>query len=205
MKPNLEISLKFLTILIIAFAIVLSIPFCDYLFNNHLMQHIYVTGLIICSLLFLASSIDLLLRNIEIKSKLKTETFLSKCSFETIEGYETQIKEQEDHIKELKKSFEDAVEEITELRSKNGVLKCKVNVLQEQVTYWKERSLHQKHTKKEIESEWFLCIKSIGDSFIEGNKYKKCKSNNNLLHLSGENYATYIVDKKCFKPVTNGN
>lgn len=214
MKPNLEISLKFWTILIIAFAVVLSIPFCDYLYNNHLVQHIYITGLLLACLFFLAFNIDLVLRLKELKQKLSKETFFKDISMQTIEDYETQIKDQEDHIKELKKSFEDAVVEITELRSKNKQLQAEdagyadrmcelkeeLRIANKSITYWKERALHQKHTKKEVEDNVYLCIKSIGEYFIEGKKYKRRGNNKDLLHLVGESGLVHIVNKLHFKP-----
>lgn len=234
MKPNLEISLKFWIALIVFFAVVLFIPFCEYLSDNYsviictITAFIYVSTFIFC--------IDLLLRNSELKSKLRKESFYRTVSAQTIDDYEHQIKLQECQIEDRKKYFEDAVAEITELRSKNknisdnfNELTVNYSIIQEKISlsedelriayeriealnqgnkvllesrdYWRERTLHQKHTKKEAESEWWQCVNSIGEYFIKGNKYKQVNNKSGYFYLIGETSITHIVKKSNFKPV----
>lgn len=213
MKPNLEISLKFWAALIVFFAVVLSLPAFQY-FNIFYNLKYNDTIALMCVIdgLLLISFVSVLLRYKELKSKLNKETFFKDVSMQTIEDYETQIKEQENHIKELKKSFEDAVVEITELRVDNKNLNSFVkeliedkDKLKEQIIYWKERALHQKHTKKEVENNVYLCIKSIGEYFIEGKQYNRINKDPNFLYLIGETKLIHIVNRTHFKPVTNGN
>lgn len=171
--------------------------------STHSVNYAFTSGILLTVLIVaIACIIILYLRLKEAKISLKKELFFNKVSAETIEGYESQIKLQECQIEEKKKAFEDAVAEITELRSKEGVLKCKVKVLTEQIDYWKERALHQKHTKKVVESEWYECINDIFPNFIKGKKYQdsKRKTLDNLVWLIHDKHC-YLVNKNDFKPV----
>jgi len=131
---------------------------------------------------------------------------------------------------ELKQGFEDAVAEITELRSKakisedelriayerieamsqgnkvlidkNKLLNQDLTAQTEQIAYWKERALHQKHTKKEVNNEWYECISDNMAMFVKGIKYRdsgrKTLSSLVWLENNGHNYLTH---KQNFKPV----
>lgn len=201
MKPNLEISLKFWTAMTAFFCIVLSVLLSDYLIGKNIINYRELYGIcLICITMLIGTIAIISFRYSELKNRHKNSKFFSDMSFQTLEDYETQIKAQEDHIKELKKSFEDAVVEITDLRSKNKQLDDTNNILIEKFKYWKERALHQKHTKKEVEDNVYLCIKSIGEYFIEGKKYKRRGKNKDLLHLVGESGLVHIVNKLHFKP-----
>lgn len=204
MKSNLEISLKFWITMIVFFAVVLSIPAINYFNSNYSMKQNDIIALMcVVNGLLLISFISVLLRYKELKSKFNKETFFKDVSMQTIEDYETQIKEQEDHIKELKKSFEDAVVEITELRSKNKQLDDTNNILIEKFKYWKERALHKKHTKKEVESELFEYTGESNSWFRKGNKYKSTKKHENkdLIFVIAEDGKEYLDSKIYFKPV----
>ena len=157
---------------------------------------------------------------------LKDYQFYNTVSAQTIEDYDNQIKLQENKITDLKSAFEDAVAEITELRSKAKVSEDELRIAYEriealthgnkvfidkmhdhikQITYWKERALHQKHTKKVVNSDWWKCIKEIDGYFNEGQSYKQDNSfNDNLFRLFiNENHLhSYLVNKSDFKSVT---
>lgn len=116
---------------------------------------------------------------------------------------------------ELKQGFEDAVAEITKLRSEKKVTDSNIDLLDEinktltdRVTYWKERALHQKHTKKVVESEWYELINDqdyMKELFNTNKKYKIYHikpSKDTLLFLIGNDNKPYLVYKSDFKPVT---
>lgn len=233
MKPNLEITLKFWIALIVFFAVVLFIPFCEYLSDNYsviictITAFIYVSTFIFC--------IDLLLRNSELKSKLRKESFYRTVSAQTIDDYEHQIKLQECQIEDRKKYFEDAVAEITELRSKSEKCRDRINHLGEELTianerievlkvtvkelhemynekeqiamHWKERALHKKHTKKEVDSDYWKCINQHYLNFNNGQTYKKsgdsiCDDKRLVWLFEHEDHLhPYLVEKKYFKAV----
>jgi len=144
------------------------------------------------------------------KKKLKDYKFYNTVSAQTIEDYDNQIKLQDCEIAERKKYFEDAIVEITKLTSENKLLKsCNQDNLKS-IKYWKERALHQKHTKKVVESinsDLWECINDqdyMKELFNMNNRYKELniKSNkDNLLFLIGNDNASYLVYKKDFKLV----
>jgi len=123
---------------------------------------------------------------------------------------------------DIKKAFEDAVAEITELRSKVKQLELKVFSINEEnkslsdrcdnlltnVTYWKERALHQKHSKpvKQVESEWWEAKTNPYGFFIKGNVYKQdktIKTDDSLIwiFLNENDLHSHLVERKYFKPV----
>lgn len=206
MKPNHEISLKFWISMAAFFCIVLSFPLSDYLIDKNIVNYreLYGISLVIITML-IGITVAISLRYSELKNKHKNSKFFSDISFQTLEDYETQIKKQSDEIdrkntkiEQLTTAFEDAVVEITRLRSEN-------ETLTENRTYWKERALHKKHTKKEIDSEWWECITDVYLSFTKGEKYKKVKSkleNKQLIMLiSNDGLSTFLVKKDNFNPV----
>ncbi|MFA7290590.1 MAG: hypothetical protein WC055_17100, partial [Melioribacteraceae bacterium] len=182
--------MKFFALMLVFFAIVLSIPISHYilgdtLINNHIKLYGFLLG---ASVVLLICCIDLLLRNSELKSKLKKEAFLSNVSVQTVNDYEEQIKCQESQIIDIKQAFSDAVEEIKyasnqienyimkigRIENHNSVLSDELKIAYERIealshgnkvllesrNYWKERASHQKHTKKVVESELWECINS---------------------------------------------
>jgi len=125
---------------------------------------------------------------------------------------------------DMNKAFEDAVAEITSLRSKLKFSyessenlgkrfhedQLKIESLNKALTYWKERALHQKHSKpvKQVESEWYECLSTEYDKniFVKYGKYKKSTllstdKSENLLGLVANNGVSYLVFKSDFKPV----
>jgi len=86
-----------------------------------------------------------------------------------------------------------------------------INDLKSNRDYWKERALHHKHSKpvKQVESEWYKCIKSsdyLPNYFVLGGKYKKSETQINIdpkLHmcLISNNGISCTVLKSNFKPV----
>jgi len=165
------------------------------------------------------------------RKNLKDYQFYNTVSAQTIEDYDNQIKLQENKITDLKSAFEDAVSEITKLRVRNKLLEenedsyaahfvrlkdenkllesCNQDNLKS-IKYWKERALHQKHTKKVVESVesnlWEYIQAAYNNSFfIIGNKYQKSKlfiGNDNLIYLICEDGSSCLVEKRHFKPVT---
>lgn len=149
--------------------------------------------------------------------KLKDYQFYNTVSAQTIEDYDNQIKLQECEIEERKKYFEEAVAEITELRLKD---KNNFSYIQElindkdklkvQITYWKERALHQKHTKKVVDTnnvDVWECKKDYFQLFEKGKTYQEDKTSK-IIHESkiwlfvNENHLhPYLVNKCDFKPV----
>jgi len=155
---------------------------------------------VVLILFFATLSLFYFLRLKQAKNKLKTYQFHTTMSAQTMQDYEDQIKLQECQIADVKKYFEDAVAEITELRSKvkqleandagyadrmselkeaNRVNTKTINELVANRDYWKERALHQKHSKpvKQVESEWYEYIgfkynPYSANLFINGNKYE---------------------------------
>jgi len=169
---------------------------------------------VVLIMFFAMLSLFYFLRLKQAKKKLKDYQFFSTVSAQTMQDYEDQIKLQECQIADVKKYFEDAVTEITELRSKNKVLESKCSLLDscndenlKSLNYWKERALHQKHSKpvKQVESEYWECIyNQYAPEFINGNRYEVDKSKNsflNTLFLIGESKCTCLVESKYFKPV----
>jgi len=182
--------------------------------ETHSVNYAFTSGILLTVLLVvIILLIVVVLRLNEAKNKLKNEEFFSDVSAQTIEDYEKQIKLQECQIEDRKKYFEDAVVEITQLRSEKKVLESKCdllyeinNTIKERHDYWKERALHQKHTKKvkPVESEWWECVNEIKGYFMEGCIYKVDNSfNDNLFRLFiNENHLhPYLVNKSDFKPV----
>jgi len=174
---------------------------------------------------FAMLSLFYFLRLKQAKKKLKDYQFYTTMSAQTMKDYEDQIKLQECQIADVKKYFEDAVAEITELRAKNKQLEAndagyadKISELNEDIRikdktieelifnrdYWKERALHYKHTKKvkPIESEWYECVNDIFPNFVKGKKYQnsKRKTLDNLVWLIHDKHV-YLVHKADFKPV----
>jgi len=178
---------------------------------------------------FAMLSLFYFLRLKQAKKQIKNYSFFSTCSAETIEGYETQIKIQECQIADVKKYFEDAVAEITELRNENkhlnsdlvklyaenakqdehnGLLIDEIKDLTANRDYWKERSLHQKHSKqvKQIESEYWEAKTNPYGFFIKGNVYKQDKTiitDDSLIwiFLNENDLHSHLVERKYFKPV----
>jgi hypothetical protein len=134
------------------------------------------------------------------KKKLKDNQFFSDCSAQTIEDYEQEIRVQECKEKELRKSFEDAVAEITNLRSTHNIILGKV-------TYWRERALHQKHTTpiKQTDYKYWECRTDTLTPYFE--KWKTYRSSKTqiaqpgTLSLIDEKGTTYLVYTKDFIPV----
>lgn len=216
MKTNLEISVKFWLAMAAFFCIVLSVPLSEYLVDKNILNYRELYGICLIMIVMLICVIAIIsLRYSELKKTHKNSKFFSDMSFQTLEDYETQIKEQSDEIyrkntktEQLKTAFEDAVAEITDLRSKLEADKVIIKHLDEKITYWKERALHQKHTKKVVESEWYECVSSEYDKniFEINNKYKiytiiSVRNSENLLALVGKNGVSYLVFKSDFKPV----
>jgi len=126
---------------------------------------------------------------------------------------------------DTKKYFEDAVAEITSLRSKLKFSyessenlgnrfhedQLKIESLNKALTYWKERALHQKHSKpvKQVESDWYECVNEIKGYFVEGCIYKIDNSSNDnpfpdnvfRLFINENHLHSYLVNRKDFKPV----
>lgn len=227
MKPNQEISLKFWIAMIVFFAVVLSIPLMNSLVEKSIISYADIAGFyFVCFVSALCFYMILVLRHSELKQKLSKETFFNKVSAQTITDYDNQIKAQELHINDIKQAFEDAVAEINELKSKISALKEVNNMLlksgyetrlkikknrdenNDLITYWKERALHQKHTKKEVKYDMWEYIgheRYNQFCFVQGNKYEVNASQklsfDRLIYLIGENGASFIVEKKYFKPV----
>jgi len=171
--------------------------------ENHSVNYAFTSGILLTVLLVVVILLIVVtLRLIEAKKTIKKENFYSNLSMQTVNDYEIGIQLQELKIIELKKAFEDAVAEITELRCKvknyannDAALSDRMSELKEELrksnilieeqkaglidyyekfTYWKERALHQKHSNpvKQIESEWYECISDNMVSFVKGVKYK---------------------------------
>lgn len=152
---------------------------------------------------FAALSLYFYKSNKPLSEKVKNYQFFSTCSAQTIEDYETQIHKQDEKIKGLKKAFEDAVSEITELRSKYKELIESEKSTVSKLKYWKERALHQKHTKtKQADSDWWECLEDKYKQFKKGEKYFKGGNhkNNDFILLRNSN-GTFLAEKKYFRPV----
>lgn len=211
MKPNQEISLKFWIAMIVFFAVVLSIPLMSYLIDKKVITYDDVSAFyFVCFTTASCFYMILVLRHSEIKTKFNKETFFSNVSTQTITDYDNKIKAQESNMNELKQAFEDAVAEITELRSQNGVLRCKVKDLTYNRDHWKERALHQKHTKKEIDTtniDVWECQKNYFGLFEKGKTYQEDKTSKIIheskiwLFVNPYHLHPYLVNKSDFKPV----
>ena len=162
-------------------------------------------------MLFAILSLFYFLRFRKVQKKLGNYQFFSGVSAQTIEDYEHQIHLQEEKEKELKKAFEDAVAEITELRSKNNELKLKNIDLSNKLT--RRYQLRDKSGRfisnkvKQVDSEWWKClVSSYGKYFTIGKKYqvskedKIIKDDSFLLLITNEGISG-LCRKTDFKPV----
>ena len=178
------------------------------------IQNLLVPILFTISAIAIIFFVSTSLRLFECRKSLKKELFFNKASAQTIDDYDTQIKLQENKIFDLKSAFEDAVAEITELRSERKVTDSKCSLLEscnqhnlDQIAYWKERALHYKHTKKVVDSEWWECQTSLQYDYFEvGKTYKESITERKVdgmlfLICNDGDKIPFLVEKKYFKPV----
>ena len=231
MKPNLEITLKFFALMIVFFIAILSIPTLNYLVENNLIDYNHFWALLVAVFVSLPIIIHINLqnRNLELEKRLKKEAFLSDVSIKTVNDYEEQIKSQESQIIDVKQAFSDADEEIKELRSIFGISQDELKIAYErievmgngnktlvdkneslvnEIIYWKERALHQKHTKKVVESGYFECISDnyYYKHFKKGSKYFEDNrglrfDNEVFVCLKSDSGTVCLVKRKDFKSV----
>lgn len=185
--------------------------------SNHSVNYAFTSGILLsCLIAAIALIIALYLRLKEAKTWIKFSDIEKKQN-------RTELKEEKSFCEtqgnmyskllvrhaELKQGFEDAVAEITELRMKNKELTDNMKSIIDQmhdhikqITYWKERALHQKHTKKEVESEWWECVSDNMAMFTKGVKYRDSgrKTLDALIWLENNGH-TYLTHKINFKPV----
>jgi len=134
------------------------------------------------------------------------------------------VKSLNELCKEKTKAFEDAVAEITELRSKVNLfqtnedsyashfvrLKAEIKFLESCNSDNLERinklTSQIKHTKymplnQVKEAEMWVCTKSIDQFFIQGKEYRQGSKYKKYFSLIAENGTEYIIGQSDFKPV----
>jgi len=181
-------------------------------------------------LFFAILSLFYFLRLKQAKNKLKNYSFFSTCSAEKILDYENQIKLQECQIADVKKYFEDAVAEITELRSKAKLSQDELRIAYERIEvmqtglkeYFNKIKLLQtklsRSTQPRDSQGHFIKNKQINYEYFEyigfkynpyspnyfenGESYKFVKNaGDDLFYLIDLLGKEKLVERKFFKPV----